>query len=83
MLAHKIQKPGNHSKERIQNSQHGKSLKSRKLQLLIRYHYSLQKYVMLFSVFLKHNIPQHTLSTVLMCPMQNLNTLNYSCKVPQ
>jgi len=28
-LAHKIQTPGNHPKERIQHSEHSKSLKSR------------------------------------------------------
>jgi len=31
MLACTIQKPGNDPKERIQHSQHGKSLKSRKI----------------------------------------------------
>ena len=30
ILFHKVQKPGNHPKERIQHSQHGESLKSRK-----------------------------------------------------
>jgi len=34
MIAHKIHSPGNHPKERIQHSQHGKSLKSRITMLL-------------------------------------------------
>jgi hypothetical protein len=33
MLAHKIQAPGNHPKERIQHSEHGKSLNSRNINL--------------------------------------------------
>jgi hypothetical protein len=33
-IAHKIQSPGNHTKERIQHSQHGRSLKSRITMLL-------------------------------------------------
>jgi len=32
-LAHKIQMPGNHPKERLQHSEHSKSLKSRILFL--------------------------------------------------
>jgi len=33
--AHKIQKPGNHPKERIQHSEHGERLKSRNGPLLV------------------------------------------------
>jgi len=34
MLAHKIQMPWNHPKERTQHSEHGKSMKSRITQYL-------------------------------------------------
>jgi hypothetical protein len=34
--AHKIQKPGNHLKERIQHSEHGESLKSRIIYSIIK-----------------------------------------------
>ena len=37
MSAHKIQMPGNHPKERIQHSEHGKSLKSRSSVMLVTF----------------------------------------------
>jgi len=37
-LAHKIQMPGNHPKERIQYSEHDKSLKSRNINLFATVH---------------------------------------------
>jgi len=35
--AYKIQTPGNHSKESVQHSEHGESLKSRMLNLLVHH----------------------------------------------
>jgi hypothetical protein len=54
--AHKIQKPGNHRKERIQHSQQGESLKSRKRYYFCKPHKEARLCEKVAVCSLKHGI---------------------------